>query len=71
VPNDGKGRDVLTSHAPADLQARLLRFLEKLEVFSEISVQTAKVQKTSLQRRRGFGERSPVVLQIQTNLMLV
>ncbi|TKW36621.1 hypothetical protein SEVIR_2G452000v4 [Setaria viridis] len=39
VPNDGKGGDVQTSHAPADLQSSLLRFLEKLEAFSEISVQ--------------------------------
>lgn len=39
VPNDGKGGDVLTSHAPADLQSSLLRFLEKFEAFSEISVQ--------------------------------
>jgi hypothetical protein len=40
VPDDGKGGDVLTSHAPAaDLQSSLLRFLEKLEAFSEISVQ--------------------------------
>ncbi|RLM84928.1 hypothetical protein C2845_PM04G34580 [Panicum miliaceum] len=37
VPDDGNGGDVL---APAaDLQSSLLRFLEKLEAFSEISVQ--------------------------------
>ncbi|CAN6206525.1 unnamed protein product [Urochloa humidicola] len=37
VPNEGG--DILRSHAPADLQSSLLRFVEKLEAFSEISVQ--------------------------------
>uniref|UniRef100_A0A0A9SP45 Uncharacterized protein n=1 Tax=Arundo donax TaxID=35708 RepID=A0A0A9SP45_ARUDO len=39
VPKDGTGGEILASYAPADLLSSLMRFQEKLEAFSEVSLQ--------------------------------